>query len=592
MLFLLPFKIRSFILNFLITKITLILVISFFINILKTNSQQKEYQKEIKVFSDKAWEAITEKKDSGIYYSNKIIEISKENNDTFNEMLGYEYRGIYNEAILNNYNNAIQDFLKAIKISEKNHIHYIPDLYMELGILFQKINNDKKSLFYLEKAVELSSKRKVTNCYAILSLAEIQSKLKDFKNSEINFVYFLKNCELTNQEIDEANLGLANNFSRQNKFKEAHIYYLKAVKLDSINGAINYGLYYTYLIENAIKTNNKDTITKYLNYLHKSFKGNFVLNERVKYFEIAAKSYKSLSNFKKASDFQDSILFAKDSLAVKVYNKNLSELEIQYQTKKKEEQIESEKSKRKLWILTSIFSFFVLLIVIILFIKNTKKRKQLQENKIALEKLLKQRNMLLKETHHRVKNSFQMVSSLLQLQAQGSEAEVAVKALETAVQRVNSMIVLHQQLYAKDNLLGIDIKLYIKDLINEIQLSYPTEKIIINSIIDSQIFDIDKATTIGLLVNELYTNSVKHAWQNEPKEKVITLNIIKKETETYFEMFDNGKVKKSKSIKKNYGCELLEILIERLDATIVKNEDHYGVYLNFKNDNENQLFSH
>ena len=76
--------------------------------------------------------------------------------------------------------------------------------------------------------------------------------------------------------------------------------------------------------------------------------------------------------------------------------------------------------------------------------------------------------MLLRETHHRVKNSFQMVSSLLQLQAQGSEAEAAVTALNNAVERVNSMIVLHQQLYAKDNLLGVDLKVYVNDLINEI----------------------------------------------------------------------------------------------------------------------------
>lgn len=585
-------KIKSFVKKMIINDIIFILFLSFFINILKTNSQQKDYQKEIKIFSDKAWEAITEKKDSGIYFSNKIIEISIENNDSFNEMLGYEYRGIYNEAVLNNYDNSIQDFLEAIKISEKKHKKYIPDLYLEIGILFQKINHDLKALTYLEKAVELSSNKKVTNCYAILSLAETQSKLKKYQESEVNFIYFLNNCQLTNQEIEEAYLGLANNFSRQQKAIEAHTFFIKSIYADSLKGAKNYGLYYSDLINNAIKMNNNDTIKKYLKFLHKSFKYNFVLNERLKYFESASNSYKFLKDYEKAMEFQDSILIVKDSLALKIYNKNLSELETKYQTKKRIEQIENEKDKRKLWILISIFSFFVLLIVIILFIKNSKKRNLLQQNKIALEKLLKQRNMLLKETHHRVKNSFQMVSSLLQLQAQGSEAEVAVKALETAVQRVNSMIVLHQQLYAKDNLLGIDIKLYIKDLINEIQLSYPTEKIIINSIIDSQIFDIDKATTIGLLVNELYTNSVKHAWQNEPKEKVITLNIIKKETETYFEMFDNGKVKKSKSIKKNYGCELLEILIERLDATIVKNEDHYGVYLNFKNDNENQLFSH
>ncbi|MDP5106213.1 MAG: hypothetical protein NWQ31_08585, partial [Polaribacter sp.] len=76
-------------------KLSFILLLSFFINIPNNFSQEKVYKKLLQKYSDKAWEAITEKKDSGIYYSNKIIEISKANNDTFNEMLGYEYRGIY-----------------------------------------------------------------------------------------------------------------------------------------------------------------------------------------------------------------------------------------------------------------------------------------------------------------------------------------------------------------------------------------------------------------------------------------------------------------------------------------------------------------
>ncbi|WP_397445509.1 sensor histidine kinase [Polaribacter sp. R77954] len=191
--------------------------------------------------------------------------------------------------------------------------------------------------------------------------------------------------------------------------------------------------------------------------------------------------------------------------------------------------------------------------------------------------------MLLKETHHRVKNSFQMVSSLLQLQAQGSEAEVAVTALNNAVQRVNSMIVLHQQLYAKDNLLGVDLKVYITELINEILGSYSSENINFKSKIVSSILDIDTATSIGLLVNELATNSIKYAWDSSTKEKNITLDINLKNKEFHFTMFDNGVSKKTATTKENYGSELIEILIERLEAEklpFAKND--FGLNITFK----------
>lgn len=549
-------------------------------------SQQEDYKILIQNISDKAWEAIVEEKDSGIYYSNKIIEISKKNDDLFNEMLGYQYRGVYNEAILNYYEKAIQDYLVAIGIAEKHHKDFVPDMYIEIGILFQKTGDDQKALSYLEKAVEISEKNSITHCFAALSLAKTQSKLKQYDKAHRNFTFFIEHKQLNETDKEEAYLGIAKNFSRQHKFDKAIAYYLKSIKNDSLKGKKKFASYYADFIENAIKMGDVKSIKKYKSTLEKSYSQVVPLREKLIYYKTLSKAYEFLKNYNKAYLYQDSIIYTNEILSKERYNQDLSELETKYQTKKKEEQITEEQSKKQLWSAISIFAFVILLIVAILLYKNSKKRKQLKTNKIELENLLNQRNMLLKETHHRVKNSFQMVSSLLQLQAQGSRAESAVKALDNAVQRVNSMIVLHQQLYAKDNVLGVDLQIYINDLIKEISNSYSSENINFKSSIISIITDIDTATSIGLLVNELATNSIKYAWNENLTEKVINLNIDLKNDVFSFKMFDNGLSKKTETTQQNYGSELIKILIERLDAEKQPfSENDFGLYITFKKQN-------
>lgn len=545
-------------------------------------SQQKKIDSVIKLYADKSWEHLNKESDSALFYANEMISFSQKNNYSYGEMQGYEYRGIYTEAVLNNYNTAAIDYLKAVEIAEKRHPDYLPDLYIALGILFNKTDDDLKALNYFKDATKNSKKDSRTYTVAIVNLAVTQSKLGDYENANKNFLLFLKTPDLNQFEKEVALLGLGKNYTRQKKYTEAHSFYLKAIANDSLKGSKKYAQHYADIMDNAIKLNDINEVQIYLNPLHKSFSKVVSLRSKIGYYESAANAYKLLKNHEKTAIFLDSILQIKDSLSNKRHDDDLLELDSKYQTSKKEEQLKLEKERRKQWIYISLSALVALIVMIILLLKNNKKRTQLQLNKIALEKLLKQRNMLLKETHHRVKNSFQMVSSLLQLQSEGTKAKTAVTALENAVQRVNSMIVLHQQLYSKDDLLGIDIKIYIQDLIKEILNSYPSENIHIIQNIDSQIFDIDIATSIGLLINELATNSIKHAWDETFESKMITIEILKENEFTSFKMFDNGNVKKSKHHQENYGSKLINILIDRLNVIAEQKNDNFSVCIKFK----------
>lgn len=538
-------------------------------------------------FSNKAWDLFANQNDSAIYYADQGIKYSKNNNSTLGEVVNLEIKGIYFEEVKNDFKTASDLYFTAIKIAEKKHPKLVSSLYNNLCIMYMN-TNPEKAVFYGEKAVKNTINIKGTRdeAKAFVNLGIAQSLLKKYDKAKQTLDYFLSLSVISQFERNLAYLRIAKNYKEQGKFKEAQPLLLKIVELDSLKGEREYVQDYTILLQNSLKLKDKKTILKYTPLLKKSIENEKNLKVKQGFLETMTDISKFLNEPKKAFEYQNKLIKIKDTISKRFYDKSVTELETKYQTRKKEEQIIEEQSKKQLWSYISIFSFIVLIIVAILLYKNTQKRKQLNANKIELEKLLSQRNMLLKETHHRVKNSFQMVSSLLQLQAQGSKAEVAVTALDNAVQRVNSMIVLHQQLYAKDNLLGVDLKIYINDLIDEILGSYSVKNININANVTSTILDIDTATSIGLLVNELATNSIKYAWSSSSKEKNIFLNIILKKQVFYFTMFDNGISKKTKKTKQNYGSELIEILIERLEAKKEPfSENDFGVNITFKKQN-------
>jgi len=84
------------------------------------------------------------------------------------------------------------------------------------------------------------------------------------------------------------------------------------------------------------------------------------------------------------------------------------------------------------------------------------------------------------------------------------------------------------------------------------------------------------------LINELATNSIKHAWDESSNNKMITIEILKENEFTIFNMFDNGNVKKSKHHQENYGSKLINILIERLNAIVEQKNDDFSINIKFK----------
>ncbi|MCK6611402.1 MAG: sensor histidine kinase [Bacteroidia bacterium] len=189
--------------------------------------------------------------------------------------------------------------------------------------------------------------------------------------------------------------------------------------------------------------------------------------------------------------------------------------------------------------------------------------------KISLETSLAEKETLLKEVHHRVKNNFQIITGLLEKQASKTSDPKAKSLFREGQDRIISMALVHQNIYQSSNLNSIGLKNYIELLSLQIRQSFNHKTgIDIETEIDPIEVNIDKAIPIGLILNECITNCFKHAFPNQINGK-IQIILIQTPSGFQLEINDNGiglnSIDQSPP-KTNIGIDLLKGLSRQLDA--------------------------
>lgn len=163
---------------------------------------------------------------------------------------------------------------------------------------------------------------------------------------------------------------------------------------------------------------------------------------------------------------------------------------------------------------------------------NITKRKQTEEQ---IRKSLREKEVLLREIHHRVKNNMQVISSLLNLQSRYIKDKQMLEMLKDNQNRIKAMSLIHEKLYQSRDLTSIDFKKYIKTLTGDLFRSYRVRSGRINLKIDVEdvLLGVEPAIPCGLIINELITNALKHAFPEgrEGEIKVMIRSIGKDKTE-------------------------------------------------------------
>lgn len=172
--------------------------------------------------------------------------------------------------------------------------------------------------------------------------------------------------------------------------------------------------------------------------------------------------------------------------------------------------------------------------------KVNRKNLELEQNKLKLENLLDEKQTLLSETHHRVKNNLAVISGLFDLQLMLEKDPKLYSILTNSKNRIKSMSLIHESLYNQTNVSHINIKEYVRSLTNEIQKSMQLNKEVdINLEIEPIYFDLSVAIPCGLIINEVIINCFKHAFKETENPKIT----IKLEHNKNYKLciIDNGK---------------------------------------------------
>ncbi len=209
--------------------------------------------------------------------------------------------------------------------------------------------------------------------------------------------------------------------------------------------------------------------------------------------------------------------------------------------------------------------------------------EKIVENNLELQRSNREKNTLLKEIHHRVKNNLQIISSLLNLQAGLIEDEASREVFYVTLSRVHTMALVHELLYSSDNFSSINYENYLEALIgrlvdtlhnSEMNISY---RINVNGIE----FNINTALPLGLLINEIVTNSFKHAFTDRANGEVY-VEIESLGNDRYLlKSGDNGKGVKEEDLQNkddSLGLQLMDSLTDQLNGEIIIDRSEPGTH--------------
>jgi two-component sensor histidine kinase len=477
-----------------------------------------------------------------------------------------------------------------------------------MGLLYQKLGDDKESLKWAKKsyfhprmratdpftqwsamfllAQEYERENKLDSAkilaketydyskkyfpfqagYPTLILARINSKLKNF-NEAISY------CKQIIEKSEEDRLDF---FTNEVQNELAQIYFLQS-KLDSAK------FYAEKALEGAKQLRNYQVVMNSAGLLSQVFEKSDPI---------------------RAFDYLKTSMMAKDSVTNLEKNKQVKILEIKEKQRIEDLNLAAIYAKNEMRFNTAIgLLFTALLTAFILYWNNRQKQKAnviLQEQKeqinsqnITLEKTLGQltvknseNELLLKEIHHRVKNNLEVVSSLLALQSAKIDDPEIQDAMLASQNRVQSMGILHQKLYQSEHLAFIEMKNYFQNLCENILDSYnETERIEVNIDMNEIELDVDTAVPVGLIVNELLTNSLKYAFPNG-KKGIIKLSLESlADGNLNLKVSDNGVGKTLSSIPKGtgFGTQLVDLLTRQIEGKLVQEvNDGTMISINFK----------
>lgn len=291
-----------------------------------------------------------------------------------------------------------------------------------------------------------------------------------------------------------------------------------------------------------------------------------VLAERKTNLELRIELNRAIRNYVKASNYAVELSLVKDSLLNTEKAEALADIQVRYETEKKQQQIEILHTEQQLneaaiqarnfWITALCIAIASVVIIALLMYYNF---RMVRKGKQRVE-------ILMKELHHRVKNNLQILSSVLSLQSQHLTDENALLSVKSTEGRINAMALIHRKLYSDDRNTIVSTRGYFRELIEFLMNSYgyTEQNLKLKADIDEIELDVDKAIPLGLIVNELLSNAFKHAFGKHDNPGLI-VNIQLHGHELHVTIRDNGSGSPGEAGEEaKFGMRMVNILVNDL----------------------------
>ena len=297
--------------------------------------------------------------------------------------------------------------------------------------------------------------------------------------------------------------------------------------------------------------------------------------------KLLSEAYEQMGAYKESLRYRKEHGSWQDSLFSKNMITSVNEADAKYQTERKEAEIRrlsleddlnQERISRQRLALGGATGGLGILSFLIYRIFGQKRQIESQHKTISSS--LSEKETLLKEIHHRVKNNMQVISSLLRIQSNQTEDAGALEALKEGQSRVQSMSLIHQDLYQHDNLTGIFMPDYLEKLSRSVIETYQLnpDQIKIDIEVDDMTLDVDTVVPLGLIINELVTNSLKYAFPKN-REGNMYISLTEQDDQLLLTVKDDGIGIIGDEQKKGFGSGLIKAFADKLDAELLTTED-------------------
>jgi two-component sensor histidine kinase len=297
-----------------------------------------------------------------------------------------------------------------------------------------------------------------------------------------------------------------------------------------------------------------------------------------KLYDVIADCYYHLGDYKMAYHNQQVAREIFDTLMQNKVANLESEALVKYESGKKDQAIEEqttiiEQKNRIQWLGIGLIGLLLLFLGTLFY--SYRRNKKIAE---ALRIKNQENELLLKEIHHRVKNNLQTVSSLLSLQSESISDKGAFDAVQESKNRVTSMALIHQKLYQGENLAAIEMRDYFETIGKAIIDSFgkKAEHISLKVEMKDVELDVDTAVPIGLITNELITNSIKHAFPNKQEGRIFISLSQEENGLLKLNITDNGQAASNESTvkkEKGFGTLLIQLLTTQLGGKLEKSTE-------------------